>query len=710
MREVLFRVRALISLRGVRWWWVTLAIIGVTFTWLPLSSLPGYELSTALTLLIGLPGLGLATHAARKLPRGPTSVFAIATLLFSTAVPALLTATLRTRLGSPCDPFINVGFVPVLLLPTSLLAAALGALVAQRTRRWWSALLLNSAVVSLSALHTAWPILFGPQVFAFNHLGGFMPGPLYDEDVAITPALVWFRVGTVLLALALATRRWWLAALFLLVELNGVALGFRMNDEALARELGGRVETAELVLFYPRGYGEEDVSRIVGDLRFRHHQNVAFFGAAPEGRVRVWWYRSAADKQRLVGAANTQFAKPWRREIHVNDLGFPHPVIKHELVHAMAAPWGAKPFGVAAGFFGLAPHVGVIEGLAVAADDPFDELSLHEWAAAMKKKSLLPDVASMMTPQGFYAAPPSRAYATAGSFIRYLADAHGREKLRALYADGDFERAYGVPLRTLVDGYQAFLDTVPLESTAVNQAFARFRRGSVFERPCAREVGRLSAQANAAIATDPERARELVRRCRDLQPTEPSHVLAEATALRRLAQPDPAAELLDAELARLEGEPSPWAEAALTRADLAIEQHDVERARALWTRAIERDVSPTVDRTARIRLEGADLAAINGYFAPGDDALKLLRLREAGDSLAVRYLVGRRLQQLRASEEALPFLSAVLQQSPPQSLERETRRLAIEAAFATRRCDEVRRLADAPRFRDWVARCDFAFP
>ena len=39
--------------------------------------------------------------------------------------------------------------------------------------------------------------------------------------------------------------------------------------------------------------------------------------------------------ERLVGAAHTQFAKPWRREIHVNGLSFPHPVIKHELVHAM---------------------------------------------------------------------------------------------------------------------------------------------------------------------------------------------------------------------------------------------------------------------------------------------------------------------------------------------------------------------------------------
>lgn len=710
MREVLFRVKALFSQRGVRWWWVCLASVGVALTSLPLLSIPGYELSTALALLLGIPGLGLATNASRALPKKFTSTFAVAAMLILAALPSLLVATVRTRFGSPCDPFGSVGFVPIILLPTSLLVAALGGLVAAFTKRWWTSLFACAAIVLGSALHTTWPILFGPQVFAFNHLGGFMPGPLYDEDLLVTSSLLWFRLGTVLLALAIASRRLIFALLFICIEFNGVQLGFRMNDDALAQALGGRAETDELVLYYPRAFSDEDVSRILGDLRFRYHQNVEFFGEKPPGKVRVWWYRTPADKQRLVGAAHTQFAKPWRREVHVNGLGFPHPVIKHELVHAMAAPWGAPPFGVAASFFGFAPHAGVIEGLAVAADDPWDELTLHEWAAAMKKKSLLPDVASLMTPQGFYGAPPSRAYTTAGSFIRYLAETQGREKLRELYRDGNFERAYGESLTSLATKYLAFLDDVPLENAAVNQAFARFRRGSLFDRPCAREVNRLGALANEQLGVDPEKSRELLGRCRALQPEEPSHVLAEAAALRRLAQPNAAATLLDAELKRLENEPSPWAEAALARADLAIEEGNAALATKLWQRAIERDVSPTIDRTAHVRLDGADIEAVNRYFAPGDDAVKLLALRDAGDSLAVHYLLGRRLQQLGASSQALPHLEAVLGRQLPPSLERETKRLAIEAAFATERCDVVARLATEPRFKDWLARCSFAFP
>ena len=71
------------------------------------------------------------------------------------------------------------------------------------------------------------------------------------------------------------------------------------------------------------------------------------------------------------GAANTQFSKPWRSEVHVDGTGFPNGVLKHELVHAMAAGWGAWPFGVTSAFLVL-PQTGVIEGLAVAADDPVE--------------------------------------------------------------------------------------------------------------------------------------------------------------------------------------------------------------------------------------------------------------------------------------------------------------------------------------------------
>ncbi|MFZ5445294.1 MAG: hypothetical protein ACOZQL_35215 [Myxococcota bacterium] len=728
MREVLFRVIGLFQRRAIALGWAGVAVVGVALTRLPLLGSPGYELALGLTLLLALAGGPLAIAASRH----GEDASANAVLLSLATVPALVVAAVVTRLTTPCDPFASVAFVPVLILPTAMLVGALGRWLARWTRRWWTAGLAWLAVVLLGALPTSWPLIAGPQVFAYNHLGGFLPGPLYDEELALPASLLWFRLATCALALgltALLSRRTLraaaLLACFLGIELAGTELGFRMSDEALAERLGGVVETDELILHFPRSMTDEEVSRVLGDLRFRYQQISAFFGGRPPGKVRVWWYRSAEEKQRLVGAAHTQFAKPWRREVHVNAMGYPHPVIKHELVHAMAAPWGARPFGVAASLFGLFPHVGVIEGMAVAADDPVDEQGLHQWAASMKKQGLLPDVASLMTPTGFYGAPPSRAYTIAGSFLRYLGEHVGRDALRTLYRDGDFERAFGRPLPALAADYVAFLDTVPLDAGATNQAAGRFRKGSLFERPCAREVERLAAEANALLPTDALAARQRLDRCRALQPQEPSHVLAEVAALRRLEMVDAARALLDRELERLVDSPASWAEAAMRRAELADEEGDEGRALELWRQVLETDPIPPLARTAWLRLQAAAMPeqaaiAARHYFASGDDDVKLLELQRAldaaPDEVPLRYLVARRLALGGAHAQALPLLTSLLREAALHpAVARETARLALDAAVELGHCDEARRLAGTnhhgaafeARARDQLERCAF---
>jgi hypothetical protein len=84
-----------------------------------------------------------------------------------------------------------------------------------------------------------------------------------------------------------------------------------------------------------------------------------------------------------------------------------------------------------------------------------------------------------------------------GSFLRYLAETHGPEKLRALYERGDFETAYGRSLDALATEWEKTVDATPLDEGQMAQAFARFRRTSLFKRPCAREVASLREEARA---------------------------------------------------------------------------------------------------------------------------------------------------------------------------------------------------------------------
>jgi hypothetical protein len=733
MREVLIRFSGLFAHRRIAVMWLLLALGPCALVTLPLLDQPGYELSAALALIHGLFGLALAIAVGRVEREAPGRNFPLAAIattlvLWAALIPPLLAAVATALLSTRCNPFSTTAFFPWLTVPSSLVAAAAGVLVGSLTRRWWSSALGWLAVVLASAAHTVWPIVFGPQIFAYAHLAGYLPGPLYDEELHVPASLAWFRLGSVALAVALIAvrarrgrpRTVTLAASLLLfggIEAAGTHLGFRMNDAVLAEALGGTRDLGPLVVHYPREFSEETVTRMVDDARFRFAQVQTFLGQAPTRPVTVWWYRSSEEKQRLVGAAKTQFAKPWRSEVHVDGATFPNGVLKHELVHAMAAGWGAWPFGVTASLLVL-PQTGVIEGLAVAADNPVDDLRLHEWAAAMKRKALLPDVRRLMGADGFFAASAARAYTTAGSFVRWLVETQGPDKVRALYRDGDFQRAFGGSLDSLVTQYLAFLDTVPLDEQAVNQAFGRFTGGSLFQRPCAREVAKLLEEAGASGA---EQALALYRRCQVLQPDEPHHSLNVARALKRLHRLDEAATTLDSLLPVAEPNAALWADVALDRVALAMTAKDDARAKSLLEAIIERQVSPTMDRTARVRLaalEGppAQREAVSKYFESGGAKVYWLRGAVDGGGWPVAYLLGRRLVDEAEPTEALRWLTRTLDdpQTPP-SVAKESARLAIEAAFAANDCARLDALASSGRFGpafdaragDWVQRCAF---
>ncbi len=772
MGQVLIRAAALLRRPAV---WVAGLLLGVGGSLLvaiPLFGLPGYELSAAVTLGAGLLGGVVGASAGfqeRRLLRGveveveprPSGALRLehpaAALLAAWAAAALCVlaaaalpfavASLFAAVSTACDPFSNAGFYPVLVIPSAALSTLAGVLCALAARRPRGAFAFFALLIALSLAATFWPLLAGPQVFAYDHFLGYLPGPLYDEALTLPNALLWFRLQTWVLcgltwmfgALLLDLRTGSLGvpqarpgvaagvALFLaLAAHGGLRAGERGHHTSRARleeKLGGARESEHFQLYFPRARPRLEVDRLLRDLEFRHAQLLAFLGDAPKEKIRVYVYASAAQKRELVGASQTQFAKPWLRELHINDAPFPHPVLKHELTHIMASPFGAGPFDVTVRL-GVWPLMGLIEGMAVAGDDPHDELTLHEWAAAMRKQKLAPDIRGLVRPEGFYASAPSRAYTLVGSFLRFLADTYGAPKLRALYAHGDFEGVYGRPLDALAQEWERYVDAVPLDEQAVNLAFERFRRPALFARACAREVATLSEKAAQALYSDPTEARELYARCAKLQPEEPAFALGEARALQRLEAWDEARARLDALLTRVKGTPALAADVLMAKADLARARGSDAEASAALQALLELRPGAATDRTARVKLAalGADPAsrAIWSYLGDAPEGLKLVLLRDAVDPSTpqpiLSYLLGRRLRQEGASRLAVEALTRALAGELPDSVRKEALRLLLEALFLSGDCQGVRDLAGRlPGFgaafkanaEELVSRCAF---
>lgn len=769
MGPTVARALGLLRRPGVIFCFLLLAGGGSALVTLPLLGVPGYELSEALALAVGVLGGAFGVASARQerrliqgrdpRPKGAlrsdealdSAWYAVSAALvlslLGVLIPALAAVGFALR-STACDPFAQVIFVALLPLPSAVLASASGVLSGFTARRWWTALLLHALLVLGSLVATAWPILEGPQTFAFNHFLGWVPGPLYDEALQATGALWWFRVQTLLIALLF----WCVVAFFLdmktgqvtrphfrpgsalllgllvagaaAIEERAPRLGTRMTDAHVREVLGGRKETEHFELIYPRGFERDQVERFSRELEFRFSQLETFFGKTPQPRLKIYWYRSAEQKRELTGAGITHFAKPWRAEFHTHGSASPHPVLKHELAHVVAAAFGQGPFKVAS-VYGLLPHPGLIEGLAVAAENPADDLTLHQWAAGMKKNAQLPDVRAMLGVKGFFAQSPARAYTAAGSFLRWLTDQHGPEKLRALYATSDFDQAYGQSLNALANAWELFLDGVELDDAAVNQAFARFRQKALVGRACAREVAALVDEAHDLSRSDPAKAAQLFERCALLQPEEPSHRIGQARALADLDRLPDAAEVLGKAAETFKEAPQVLAELQMERADVAQKRGRADEVKRELEAVLAAPVSAQLNRTAHVKLHALSTPAVSdalwAYFGEGKEELKLLVLQKAlgetGEDPFVQYLLGRRSAQAGAPSLAQPYLARALAGGKlPASIQREALRLSIEAQFFAGMCDEVRKTVEAAsdqpaafklRAQEWVERCAF---
>lgn len=699
----LLRRRAALAAAGA------LLLAGALGGLLPLLDVPGYELGEVgawLGLALGPPLGWWAAEAERGRAGGSPAVASLGAALASTALLALLflAVAVRAALG-PCRALDGAAFFPVLAFPSAWLAAALSVALSWPGRR--RLLAAGSALALLvsvaSTLREAWR---GPAAFALDHLLGVWPGPLYDEALRIDARLLLFRGGTVAFALLVAAVSEWgwrrrggrpagaalLAAGLAVAAVVGARATLRSkvldgDRTAIAAALGGHREGPACSLVFPAEWKEPAVAALAADCEFHAADVAAALGLPAPPRVTVFVHRSDEEKRRHVGAGATNFTKPWLREIHLTQAGWPHPVLRHELVHAVAAALVPGPLGVPARA-GVLVSAGLVEGLAVALEVPRGSWTIHEWSAALGDLGMAPDVAGQLGPAGFWTTAPARAYTASGSLIAFLLHRHGSAAVARLYRTGDFEAAFGRPLEPLVAEWRAFLAALPRPPGLAAAARARFARPALFAVPCAREVAALEERAWAeaghgqveAACAGLRRVSALTGRAGPLKSA--GDLLARSGALAQ-------AEAAYQEAARAAGDGDPALSAALVaaRADLAWRRDEPAAAAAGWMAA--RDAGG--ERQERRLLE-AKLAAladpaltkvVKSWLLGQADPVPALAELEGLERPLASYLAARARLSRGELVEALPLLRRAEAGPLPELLRVETRYLLAEASCLT---------------------------
>ena len=681
--------------------------LGLLGCLVPLFGGPGYEQSLASGLI--LPSAAAVATALelsrrrdpplRSLLRGMASGLALAAVAFATSLLH------GVRLGFCDAPGGALGFVLTAGLG-SVLGGAWGACVGElargRRRRRLLAVGLALVAPALGILVSFLRFYSSPMIFAFDPFFGYFSGTLYDTVIDAGQALVTYRMGTLstlvagllvasalgrtdgrIRALADSGSRARLAAGVLLGTISpamsayGSALGHWQTTASIARDLGGLRAGERCTIVYPDTMREDEVALLLTDCSEELGSVERALDTHFPDRVTAIFFRDAADKKRLMGAADTYIAKPWRREVYLQVAAYPHPVLGHELAHVVAGGFGRGPFRIAGSLGGWLPNPGLIEGVAVAAAPDDDELTDREWVHALLELGTLPRVRSVFSLE-FLGASAAKSYTVAGAFVSWIKERWGAEKVRLWYGGASIESLTGQSWDELDASFRAEARKTRLSPDAEAYAKGKFEHPAVFGRRCPHVVDALRRKADGCReAHQVQKALDLYDRTLRRDPHDAAASYGRALTLLRNTD----AERGRADMTQLADEPD-LARALRDRALDALADTDLlegradaaaSRYRTLAAATLDEDFGRTEEVKALASADplgnAAIIALLVGAPARAPDlvlaAAKLGQWVQASESALPLYLLGRNLAQRGWLSEGSRLLERALATGDP---------------------------------------------
>jgi hypothetical protein len=360
-------------------------------------------------------------------------------------------------ISGTCRCSIN-GFhfwVVIQLIPSLVMALGLFRLVSRlRTRffmsRWhvsrW--LLLGAVLLLIANAAVLW---FMPQKRLVSMILGFVHGPIYDEWIPVDYGVIlarlfhllfWFSLIVVLLPV----QRWYRGiVLVILAVSSGVVIfasaewpSVKNGKRHLDALLPDKLTESGIVVHYKAGTNAKSavsMKRLFTEAKF-HLSDLSEKLGRVSKPVHIYVYPDSESKKLWFGGGATDVADVVTPSIHITMARFPHPTLRHELVHAVSSDFAFHGLG-------FHPNMALTEGLAVALEDRPRELTLDESVAAMVHTKKLPDIGKLFGPM-FWTQAGNRAYIVAGSMLSFLMIEFGNEAVRKLYSGASWKSALGV--------------------------------------------------------------------------------------------------------------------------------------------------------------------------------------------------------------------------------------------------------------------------
>lgn len=511
-----------------------LTFCAILLSQIPLFNYLGYEFSAVIGLIGGVTAGFSTICLVRKelgFERGPNpetfkpAVWKVVGASLLTLVMPLIVISVNAVFVKNCSFFEGLAFFLLIPAVSVVYSGALGCFCTAMFRRPY---LMYSVFTLLTLLHPVVLGYFSAMLFSYNVLYGYFPGLSYDEALSITVPLAVFRLATLVVAGVLfvvavtvlehaqpgspagrrirslrflfhgAVRSGFLTVSLLLLSaflLEMPKLRIKVSHALIQETLGSVLETRHFRIFYDRR--STDAARInwiAADHEFRLQQVTHALNVRAPEKIDSYIYPAAELKRELVGTGTSNVTKPWLREMHINAESVDQ-VLEHELVHVVAGDFGIP-------LAGLSVSPGLTEGLAMAVEWNWGNRTLHQYAAGMFAFGVVGDaseVGPILRFGGFIRKPSTTSYVLAGSFVRFLIDRYGIEKLKRAYAWADLESVYGRSSEELLREWRQFLTRFAVEHDFEPTVRYLFLRPSIFQKVCVRVLADINEKARAAF-------------------------------------------------------------------------------------------------------------------------------------------------------------------------------------------------------------------
>ena len=473
-------------------------VFNILLLFLPLTKVFGYEFSLLNSLLLSFfSGVYTIIVLKKNNQTDANKNKFIKILLYSFTAflffPAII-SIVHSLLTINCSLWEGFQFYLVLTVPSVLIGSSLGIFVKVFGKRFF--ILKFILLYILILLVPLFEFYFNPQIFFYNPLFGYYPGTIYDEGISVDLKLAVYRsLNIIFFALLfyfsyniyfklLQITRKSLFTLSFLISILFIYLspgfGYSTDFHRMTNYLNREIETPHFLIHYSDSINESLAKSIALHHEYYYEQLTFFFRTKMDKKINSFIFKDSQQKKELLGTENADVAKPWLNQSFTVYNNY-DATLRHELAHVISSKFGTGIFKVAENI-----NPSLIEGVAVAADPFYSEYDIHYMAALAYKNGFKINIKNLFSGYSFLTNTSSLSYIYAGSFVKYLIENYGINKVKKLYSNIDFEKIYKMPVSRLESEYYDFLKSIIADNK--NSAYYFFGRQSLFTKVCPRYI------------------------------------------------------------------------------------------------------------------------------------------------------------------------------------------------------------------------------